>query len=38
MRRDLMDILACPMCRGSLQLIEEHAKDGDVITGMPGLP
>lgn len=33
MRRDLMDILACPVCRGALQLIEEHADDGDVITG-----
>ena len=34
MRRDLMGILACPVCRGALLLIEEHAVDGDVITGI----
>lgn len=34
MRRDLMDILACPVCRGVLQLIEEHVEGDDVITGV----
>lgn len=33
MRRDLMDILACPVCKSPLELTVETEKDGEVITG-----
>jgi uncharacterized protein YbaR (Trm112 family) len=33
MRRDLMDILACPMCKGPLTLTAEKEQDGEVLTG-----
>ena len=33
MRHDLMDILACPMCRGPLTLTVESEKDNDIIEG-----
>ncbi|ATZ61042.2 MAG: methytransferase partner Trm112 [Methanosarcinales archaeon Met12] len=32
MKRELMDILACPMCKGDLKLEVEEG-DGEVITG-----
>ncbi len=32
MKRDLMDILACPMCKGDLELKVEEEKD-EIITG-----
>lgn len=34
MRKDLMDILACPMCKGSLQLSIEKEAGDDVIAGV----
>ena len=36
MRRDLMEILACPVCKGALTLTvdaEEGGEDGEVLTG-----
>jgi uncharacterized protein YbaR (Trm112 family) len=35
MRRDLMDILACPVCKGDLELLveQESEEDGEVVTG-----
>ena len=33
MRKDLMDILACPMCKGSLELAIEKEEGDDVIEG-----
>jgi uncharacterized protein YbaR (Trm112 family) len=33
MKPKLMDILACPVCKGSLKLDVVEEKDGDVITG-----
>ena len=33
MKRDLMDILACPECKGELRLAAETEVDGEVMTG-----
>jgi uncharacterized protein YbaR (Trm112 family) len=34
MRRDLMDILACPVCKGELTLeVTSEAEDGEVLEG-----
>jgi uncharacterized protein YbaR (Trm112 family) len=33
MRKDLMDILACPMCKSELQLNVEQEQDDEVIKG-----
>lgn len=33
MRKDLMDILACPDCKGELQLNVKEERDDEVITG-----
>jgi len=33
MKPKLMDILACPVCKGSLKLEVIEEKDGDIITG-----
>ena len=33
MRKDLMDILACPVCKGTLELRVEEEQEGDVIKG-----
>jgi uncharacterized protein YbaR (Trm112 family) len=33
MRKDLMDILACPMCKGELQLTIDSEADEEIITG-----
>jgi len=33
MKRELMDILACPLCKGSLELVVEAEGGGEVITG-----
>jgi len=32
-RKDLMDILACPMCKGSLELTVDKEDGDDVIEG-----
>lgn len=33
MKKELMDILACPVCKGELELTIEEEKDEEVITG-----
>ncbi len=33
MRKDLMEILACPMCKGELQLTVDEEKNDEIITG-----
>ena len=33
MKRDLMEILACPVCKGPLELSVTEEKEGEVITG-----
>ena len=33
MRRDLLDILACPLCKGVLTLAVEHEDDGEIMAG-----
>lgn len=33
MRRDLMQILACPVCKGPLELVAEVEKGEEVVTG-----
>ncbi|MEX2431227.1 MAG: methytransferase partner Trm112 [Dehalococcoidia bacterium] len=33
MRRDLMDILACPACKGSLALAVQREDDTEIIEG-----
>jgi uncharacterized protein YbaR (Trm112 family) len=33
MKKKLMDILACPVCKGELKLTVEEEKGDDVITG-----
>jgi uncharacterized protein YbaR (Trm112 family) len=33
MKKELMDILACPVCKGELELSIGEEKDGEVISG-----
>ncbi len=33
MNRDIMDILACPVCKGELELRVETAEGDEVVTG-----
>ena len=33
MKRELMDILACPMCKGGLELNVEEEDEKEVISG-----
>lgn len=33
MRKDLMEILACPVCKGSLELTVEKETEAEVIEG-----
>ena len=33
MKPELMDILACPVCKGSLKLDTVEEKEGEIITG-----
>jgi uncharacterized protein len=33
MRKDLMDILACPVCKGELQLTVDEEQGDEVIKG-----
>ena len=33
MKKDLMDILVCPMCKGELQLSIGEENENEVITG-----
>jgi len=33
MKRDLMEILACPLCKGDLELEAFEEKDGEILDG-----
>ena len=33
MKKDIMNILCCPACKGNLTLSETTEKDDDIITG-----
>lgn len=33
MKRDLMDILACPVCKGPLELRVEEENEEEIVTG-----
>jgi len=33
MKRELMDILACPVCKGELELSVEEESEQEVVTG-----
>jgi uncharacterized protein YbaR (Trm112 family) len=33
MKRELVDILACPVCKGKLELNVEAEEEGEIITG-----
>ena len=33
MKHELMNILACPVCKGSLELNVVEEKEGEIITG-----
>ena len=33
MKRDLMDILACPVCKGALELSVDTEEDGQIVEG-----
>ena len=33
MKRDLMDILACPVCKGALELRVDTEEDGEIAAG-----
>jgi uncharacterized protein YbaR (Trm112 family) len=33
MKRDLMDILACPVCKGPLQLTIEEENEQEIVLG-----
>jgi uncharacterized protein YbaR (Trm112 family) len=33
MKRELMDILACPVCKGELELSVEAENDQEIVTG-----
>ncbi|MBA7705200.1 hypothetical protein ES703_114024 [subsurface metagenome] len=33
MKKELMDILACPLCKGELELSVKEEKEKEVVTG-----
>ncbi len=33
MRRELMEVLACPVCKGQLELVVEQEEGEEVMTG-----
>jgi len=33
MKRELMDILACPVCKGKLELSVEEENEKEIVTG-----
>jgi uncharacterized protein YbaR (Trm112 family) len=33
MKKELMQILACPVCKGELQLTIDKEEDGEIVTG-----
>ena len=38
MRREIMDILACPQCKGRLELSVEEERDERIVTGSLDCP
>lgn len=34
MKKDLLDIICCPTCKGDLDINIEKEKDGDIIKGI----
>ncbi|MHB1435803.1 MAG: methytransferase partner Trm112 [Thermoplasmata archaeon] len=38
MRRELTEILRCPVCRGELRLIETESRSDEVLTGQLDCP
>jgi uncharacterized protein YbaR (Trm112 family) len=33
MKRELMDILVCPVCKGELRLMVEEETEGEIVSG-----
>ena len=33
MKRSLLDILVCPLCKGELTLSVDHEEDGEIVAG-----
>ncbi len=33
MKRSLLDILVCPLCKDELTLTVDHEEDGEIVTG-----
>lgn len=33
MKRSLLDILVCPMCKGELIVTVDHEEDGEIVAG-----
>lgn len=33
MKRDLMSILACPLCKGALELRVDRENEGEIVSG-----
>ena len=33
MKKELMDILVCPVCKGSLELMVDTEDDGEIVSG-----
>jgi uncharacterized protein YbaR (Trm112 family) len=33
MKKELMDILACPICKGDLELTVREEKDNEIVSG-----
>ncbi|HKZ51176.1 MAG TPA: methytransferase partner Trm112 [Dehalococcoidia bacterium] len=38
MRKDLMEILACPLCKGPLELTVEEEQDEEIVMGYLSCP
>jgi len=38
MKRDLIDILACPVCKGNLELTVEEENEQEIVTGFLHCP
>ena len=33
MKRSLLDILVCPLCKGELKATVDHEEDGEIVAG-----